>query len=584
METTTFFNKFDLRDEILKAISDAGYTTPTKIQEASIPEILMGNDIKASAQTGTGKTAAFLLPSIQKISVLPQTKNPKILILTPTRELAQQITEQSAKYTKYLNLKSVCIVGGIPYHKQQSKLSKPYDILIATPGRLIDYMKRGKVKFSDIEMIVLDEADRMLDMGFSEAVEEILAKAPKKRQTLLFSATFKPNILKLSEKFMNNPKEVIVHSAKDKHENITQRLHYVDNLSHKNDLLDYILNAEDFESVIIFASTKRHCDELAQELEDKDFDVEPLHGDMSQRERNRTLKQLTTGKIQIIVATDVAARGIDIPTITHIINFDLPRDTEDYVHRIGRTGRAGKKGSAISFAGKKDLHIVPRIEEFIGQKISVVEIQGLEPSLKPQDKKSHSKNSGKDRKRGRSSRGSGLGRSGFSESRGRSSGRSNSSESRGRSSGRSNSSESRGRSSGRSNSSESRGRNSERSNSSESRGRSSERSNSSESRGRSSERSNYSESRGRSSERSNYSESRGRSSGRSNSSESRGRSSERSNSSESRGRSSERSFSENKSPSKRTSKPRKQSTSFGDHTQQKRASSPRRKSNQSKGR
>ncbi len=380
------FSKLNLNKDIQKALELAKYSTPTEIQIRSIPRVLEGADIRASAQTGTGKTAAFLLPALDKLAENPNRggKGAKILILTPTRELAQQITTQAEKYSKFMNkVRSVCVVGGVPYHKQQAKLSRPYDILVATPGRLMDYMNRGKISFSNLEMVILDEADRMLDMGFAESVEEILSKAPKERQTLLFSATLKGDVLRLSNKFMNNPEEIIIHSTTEKHENIQQHLLFTDNLSHKNDLLDHILNLEDLKSAIIFTSTKRHCDELLEELEDKGFACDTLHGDIPQRGRNRVIKQLKEGRINILIATDVAARGIDINDITHVINFDLPRDTEDYVHRIGRTGRAGKKGTAYSFAGNKDLAIVPRIEAYTGQKIEVIEIEGLEPQTKP---------------------------------------------------------------------------------------------------------------------------------------------------------------------------------------------------------
>ncbi|MCH9616905.1 MAG: ATP-dependent RNA helicase DeaD [Chlamydiia bacterium] len=398
------FSKFELDEKIIKAITDAGYTKPSKIQEQAIPVALEGKDVRASAQTGTGKTAAFLIPALQKIIDSPKQggKGPKLLVLTPTRELAQQITVQAEKYSKHLrNIRSVCVVGGVPYHKQQAKLNRPYDILIATPGRLIDYMNRGKVNFSNLEMIVLDEADRMLDMGFSEPVEEIISATPQNRQTLLFSATLKGEVLKLSQRFMKDPVEIVIHSDHEKHENIDQKLLYVDNLGHKNDLLDHILNAEDLKSAIIFTATKRHCDELVDELEDKDFAAGALHGDMNQRQRSRTIKMLKEGRFNILVATDVAARGIDISDISHVINFDLPRDTEDYVHRIGRTGRAGKTGIAISFAGSKDIHMVPRIEKYTGQAINVIEIAGLEPRCKP---KATGEKKSKSRKRGGGSR------------------------------------------------------------------------------------------------------------------------------------------------------------------------------------
>ncbi len=411
------FSKFKLREEIIKAVEAAGYTTPTKIQEESIPKILEKLDIRASAQTGTGKTAAFLLPALDLIarSETRGGKGAKVLILTPTRELAQQITVQAEKYSKFLNnVRCVCVVGGIPYHKQQAKLARPYDILVATPGRLLDYMDRGKIKFENVEMVILDEADRMLDMGFQEPVEEIISQTPESRQTLLYSATLKGDVLKLSQRFMKSPIEINIHSNTEKHENIAQKIHYVDNLGHKNQLLDHILNAEDLDSAIIFTATKRHCDELVEELEEKGFSAGAIHGDMNQRQRSRTIELLKQRKITILVATDVAARGIDIPSISHVINFDLPRDTEDYVHRIGRTGRAGEKGIAISFAGSKDIHMVPRIEKYTGQTISVVEIKGLEPRSKPQ---SSEKDKGRSRG-GRGSSGGGRGFEGRRESRG----------------------------------------------------------------------------------------------------------------------------------------------------------------------
>lgn len=413
------FEKLKLDSEIVDAVKAAGYTEATKIQEQAIPKILDGEDVLASAQTGSGKTAAFLLPAIQKLKNSEGGgKGPKILILTPTRELAQQITEQAEKYSRNIKkLKTVCVVGGVPYHKQRAKLTRPYDILIATPGRLIDYMNQGKMNFGSLEFLVLDEADRMLDMGFLDSVNQILESTPKNKQTLLFSATLEGDILGIAKNFMNNPTKIVTHNSKEKHQNIDQKLLYVDNLSHKNDLLDHLLNAEDFTSAIIFTATKRHCDELADELEDKGFFAGALHGDLSQRQRTRTIKSLSNNKIQILVATDVAARGIDIPSISHVINFDLPRDIEDYVHRIGRTGRAGKDGIAISFAGSKDIHLVPKIEKYTGQTIKVIEIQGLEPKQKPKATGDNPKSRrGKPRRSARSDRG------GRSDSRSRSRG------------------------------------------------------------------------------------------------------------------------------------------------------------------
>lgn len=381
------FKHLDLHPKILKAIAEAGYTEPTKIQEEAIPKVLAGADLRASSQTGSGKTAAFLLPALNCLATPSQSngRGPRVLILAPTRELAMQISEQAEKYSKHLShAKSVCVVGGVPYPIQTRKLARRYDILIATPGRLIDFIHQGKIDFSRLEMLVLDEADRMLDMGFLEPVEEIVAETPESRQTLLFSATLQGSVLKLSERLLKDPEEVIIHAEKERHENITQGLHYVDDLGHKNRLLDHILDGEDVNHTIIFTSTKRHADQLVDELYEKGHRVAALHGDMNQRQRIRTIARLKDGKIDIVVATDVAARGIDVPSISHVINFDLPRNAEDYVHRIGRTGRAGAKGTALSFAGGRDMELVKRIEKFTGQDFNVVEIAGLEPRRKPQ--------------------------------------------------------------------------------------------------------------------------------------------------------------------------------------------------------
>lgn len=379
------FENMNLHPQILKAVAEGGYTEPTKVQKEAIPKIIEGLDIRASAQTGTGKTAAFLLPALNRL-LKPSEKSgkgPRILILAPTRELAMQIATQSEKYSKYLQrAKTVCVYGGVPYHKEARKLNRPYDVLIATPGRLIDYINQRKIDFSRIEMLVLDEADRMLDMGFLEPVEEIVAAIPSSRQTLLFSATLDGTILKLSERLLKSPTDVVVHAAKDKHENITQALHYTDNMGHKNRMLEHILNRKGVDYAIIFTSTKRHSDQLADELHEKGFWVSALHGDMNQRQRTRTINELRKGKIRILVATDVAARGIDVQSITHVINFDLPRNIEDYVHRIGRTGRAGLEGTAISFASGQDAHLVKKIEKFTGQPIKVSVIEGLEPRVK----------------------------------------------------------------------------------------------------------------------------------------------------------------------------------------------------------
>lgn len=379
------FQDLNLHKQILQALEDLGHSKPTPIQEQAIPEVIKGRDLRASAQTGTGKTAAFLLPALNRLTVPSpsQGRGPRILILVPTRELAMQVANEAGKYSKHLpRVKTVCIFGGAPYPVQNRELSRPYEILVATPGRLIDHMDRGKIDFSRLEMLILDEADRMLDMGFIDPVEQIAKATPKTRQTLMFSATLKGSVLKLSERLLNNPIEVRVEAERAKHENIEQRLHYADNIGHKHRLLDHLLTDPTINQAIVFTSTKFLADQLVDKLFANGHQAASLHGNMNQRQRTKTIMQLRQGKIRILVATDIAARGIDVLTITHVINFDLPGSAEDYVHRIGRTGRAGGKGIAFSFAAFNESHSVRRIEQFTGQPITPHVIPGLEPQLK----------------------------------------------------------------------------------------------------------------------------------------------------------------------------------------------------------
>jgi len=429
------FKNLNLIPEILESIEKAGYTTPTAIQEKAIPVILEGHDIRGCAQTGTGKSAAFILPTLQKLAK-PTEKNgrgPRALILVPTRELAMQVAEAAEKYSKSMNrMKTVCIFGGQPYPIQNKQLSRPYEILVATPGRLIDHVNRGRIDFSRLEMFILDEADRMLDMGFIDDVEMISSQIPEDAQTLMFSATFKGNILKLSKKLLNDPVEITIESDNKTHDNINQILHYVDNLGHKLKILDHLLKDETIDQVLVFSSTKAYADELVDQLKDNGHQAESLHGDMSQHKRTKTIKRMREGRFRILVATDVAARGIDIHTITHVINFDLPQSVEDYVHRIGRTGRASNKGTALTFAAPKDTFLLRKIEEFTGKKITPLEIVGLEPQMKNRSSMPDRSNRG-----GRSGQRSGPGR--YSNSRGpgrssdsRGSGRSNDSRGSGR--------------------------------------------------------------------------------------------------------------------------------------------------------
>ncbi|PPD56126.1 MAG: RNA helicase [Methylotenera sp.] len=377
---TSNFDSLNLHPTILRAVLEAGYDTPTAVQAQAIPPALEGRDIMASAQTGTGKTAAFTLPALNLLATphALSSRGPRILVLTPTRELAAQVNEAARKYGKYIRARTVSIVGGMPYPLQNKLLSQPLDILVATPGRFIDHMERGRIDLSRLQMLVLDEADRMLDMGFMPDVERICEALPKERQTLLFSATL-DGIMHIGKQFLNNPITLQVAGQKEKHANIEQRLHFVDDMTHKNKLLEHLLIAPDMNQAIIFTSTKRHADVLAEDLYAAGHKTAALHGDMTQGARNRTLTKLRQGDVKVLVATDVAARGIDVQGISHVINYDLPKFAEDYVHRIGRTGRANNKGIAISFASNMDRHLLRKIEQYTGQKLDAAVIEGFEP-------------------------------------------------------------------------------------------------------------------------------------------------------------------------------------------------------------
>ncbi|HYG31389.1 MAG TPA: DEAD/DEAH box helicase [Methylophilaceae bacterium] len=375
------FENLNLHPAILRAIEESGYTTPTPIQAQAIPEIMAGHDLMASAQTGTGKTAAFTLPALNLLAEPhpSRSRGPRILVLTPTRELAAQVNEAARKYGKFIRARAVSIVGGMPYPLQNKLLSQPLDILVATPGRLLDHMERGRIDMSRLQMLILDEADRMLDMGFMPDVERICSALPKERQTLLFSATFEGSIRTIAQQFMRNPQMIQVAAQKEKHANIEQRLHFVDDMSHKNKLLEHLLIDPQVNQAIVFTSTKRHADLLAEDLYAAGHKTAALHGDMTQGARNRTLTKLRHGDVRVLVATDVAARGIDVQGISHVFNYDLPKFAEDYVHRIGRTGRAGNTGIAVSFASHADRHSVRKIEQFTGQRLQATIIEGLEP-------------------------------------------------------------------------------------------------------------------------------------------------------------------------------------------------------------
>jgi len=378
------FADLNLDKNILSAVRSEGYESPTPIQAQAIPFALEGRDIMASAQTGSGKTAAFLLPTLQRLTKRSEKpgKGPRALVLTPTRELAAQVEKNAQAYSKNMRwFRTVSIVGGASFGYQTRALSKPVDLIVATPGRLMDLMQSGKVDFARLEVLILDEADRMLDMGFIDDIETIVEATPTDRQTLLFSATWDGAVGKLARKLTKNP-EIIEVERVDDQGKIEEQLLYCDDMRHKNRLLDHILRDANIDQCVIFTSTKAMTEVIADDLYEKGFAANCLHGDMPQGWRNRTLMDLRKGRCKILVATDVAARGIDVPTITHVINYDLPKQAEDYVHRIGRTGRAGRTGIAITFAEVNEYVKVHKIEKYIDRKLNEVTVEGMEPTRK----------------------------------------------------------------------------------------------------------------------------------------------------------------------------------------------------------
>lgn len=366
------FTDLNLIEPIAKAIQEQGYTAPTPIQERSIPEILNGRDFLGCAQTGTGKTAAFAIPILQNLSKnkIPN-KNIKALILTPTRELAIQIEENIHAYGKYLPLKELVIFGGVKQGNQEAALKKGVDILVATPGRLLDFIAQGIISLKNLEIFVLDEADRMLDMGFVHDVKRIIKLLPQRRQTLFFSATMPGEIQKLANSILNNPVKVEVTPVSSTADTIKQSVYFVDK-DNKLNLLSHILKNDISESVLVFARTKHGADKIARKLQKDEISAEAIHGNKSQNARQNALNNFKSGKTRVLVATDIAARGIDIDELKFVINFELSDVSETYVHRIGRTGRAGAEGTSISFVDGLDLLNLKNTEKLIGKKIPVI--------------------------------------------------------------------------------------------------------------------------------------------------------------------------------------------------------------------
>ena len=387
------FAELGLSPELCKALSDSGYTQPTGVQIKAIPAAMNGADLRVASSTGSGKTAAFMLPALERIIAARgdntkrrekgKTYGPRVLVLAPTRELAMQVAKAADTYGRHMQgLRVATIVGGVPYAAQLKALRGPLDVLIATPGRLLDHLGTGACVLSNLEVLILDEADRMLDMGFIDDIEAIAEQTPENRQTMMFSATFAGHVGQLAQRLTRDAIQIEVSSHTDSHDNIEQRLHLADSLSHKNDLLDHLLTSKDVDQAVIFTSTQRDADILADRLADMGHAVAALHGGMPQGRRNRVLQGLRMRQLRVLVATDVAARGIDVPTITHVINYGMPMKAEDYVHRIGRTGRAGRSGLAVTLVERRDIGMLRRIERFTTHRIAESAIEGLEPQTK----------------------------------------------------------------------------------------------------------------------------------------------------------------------------------------------------------
>ncbi|KAG0189005.1 hypothetical protein DFQ28_004038 [Apophysomyces sp. BC1034] len=408
------FAALGLSPEIVSALIAAGYNAPTPVQQRAIPAALAGRDLLVSSPTGSGKTAAFMLPAIerfaqmQKAGMLGQragqpphhaqrgdrgerrhrreqpVAQPTLLVLTPTRELAMQVSTAATAYGKHLRrLRTVSILGGVAYGQQLMLLAKNPEILVATPGRLIDHLERGRIDLSQLQMLVLDEADRMLDMGFIDDIEAIIDRTPAARQTLLFSATLDGKVGSLAQRFLTDAERIEIRREPESRANIAQSVHYVDDRAHKDRLLSHLLSDGALDQAIVFTATKNDADVIAARLAENGFVSAALHGDLPQGARNRTIRALRERRVRVLVATDVAARGIDIPGITHVFNYDLPKFAEDYVHRIGRTGRAGRSGTAVSLVHHAEVGTLKRIERFVRTTLPVNVIAGFEPKRTP---------------------------------------------------------------------------------------------------------------------------------------------------------------------------------------------------------
>ncbi|WP_405210734.1 DEAD/DEAH box helicase [Dokdonia sp. Asnod2-E02] len=375
------FKSLGLSDALLKAVSEKGYTTPSPIQQKAIPKVLEGKDVLASAQTGTGKTAGFTLPMLHNLIANPRQGRRKVraLVLTPTRELAAQIYDNVREYSKYVDIKSTVIFGGVNQNPQVRTIRQGVDILVATPGRLLDLENQGLLSLSDIEFLVLDEADRMLDMGFIHDIKKVLRLVPAKRQNLLFSATFNKDIKKLASSILTNPVLVEATPENTTAEKVDQKTYRVDK-SRKTEMLIKFINEGNWDQVLVFTRTKHGANRLSQKLDKAGITSAAIHGNKTQNARVKALAGFKSGKIRVLVATDIAARGLDIPLLPYVINYELPNVPEDYVHRIGRTGRAGASGQAISLVGVDEVAYVRGIEKLLGEKLHSEVLEGFQPT------------------------------------------------------------------------------------------------------------------------------------------------------------------------------------------------------------
>ncbi|MDY6840800.1 MAG: DEAD/DEAH box helicase [Pseudomonadota bacterium] len=409
------FSSLGLSEQLVRATSDQGYDTPSPIQLQAIPAVLSGRDVMAAAQTGTGKTAGFTLPILQRLADNPRNgKGPRALILTPTRELAAQVHDSVNLYSKYVPTKAAVVFGGVKINPQMMKLRKGVDVLVATPGRLMDLYQQNAVRFNEVEFLVLDEADRMLDMGFIRDIRKILALLPAKRQNLLFSATFSSEIRGLAEGLLNNPVQVEVAARNTSADNIVQSVYPVDQ-SQKTALLSKLVRDNAWEQVLVFTRTKHGANRLTQKLEQDGITAAAIHGNKSQGARTRALADFKAGEVRVLVATDIAARGLDIKQLPQVVNFELPNVPEDYVHRIGRTGRAGESGHALSLVSADEGKMLAGIERLIKKQLPRKEVEGFEPRnnlpLKPRAKADPAKSRSHNGRGGATGKPTGNGRS-----------------------------------------------------------------------------------------------------------------------------------------------------------------------------